>query len=62
MDAVYQNASVKAARHLIPFLILCYVVAYLDRVNAGFAALTMNKELGLTVPPSILLRADEQIE
>jgi MFS family permease len=48
MDAVYQNASVKAARHLIPFLILCYVVAYLDRVNAGFAALTMNKELGLT--------------
>ena len=48
MDAVYQNASAKAARRLIPFLILCYVVAYLDRVNAGLAALTMNKELGLT--------------
>jgi ACS family tartrate transporter-like MFS transporter len=48
MDAVYQNASGKAARRLVPFLILCYFVAYLDRVNSGFAALTMNKELGLT--------------
>jgi MFS transporter, ACS family, tartrate transporter len=48
MNAVYQNASRKAARRLIPFLILCYFVAYLDRVNAGFAALTMNKELRLT--------------
>src|SRR3984893_4048050 len=48
MNAVYQNASGKAAWRLIPFLILCYFVAYLDRVNAGFAALTMNKELGLT--------------
>ena len=33
---------------LVPFLILCYFVAYLDRVNVGFAALTMNKDLGLT--------------
>jgi MFS family permease len=48
MDTLYQKASSKAARRLIPFLILCYFVAYLDRVNAGFAALTMNKELGLT--------------
>jgi ACS family tartrate transporter-like MFS transporter len=48
MNTVYQNASGKAARRLIPFLILCYLVAFLDRVNVGFAALTMNKELGLT--------------
>jgi ACS family tartrate transporter-like MFS transporter len=41
-------ASRKAAWRLIPFLTLCYVVAFLDRVNVGFAALTMNKELGLT--------------
>jgi ACS family tartrate transporter-like MFS transporter len=27
---------------------LCYFVAYLDRVNVGFAALTMNKSLGIT--------------
>ena len=30
---------------LIPFLILAYFLAYLDRVNLGFAALTMNAEL-----------------
>jgi ACS family tartrate transporter-like MFS transporter len=42
------RASRKAAWRLIPFLILCFFVAYLDRVNVGFAALTMNKELGLT--------------
>ncbi|MEJ1977962.1 MAG: MFS transporter [Acetobacteraceae bacterium] len=33
---------------LVPFLILCYFVAYLDRVNVGFAALQMNKDLGLS--------------
>ena len=48
MNTVYEKASAKAAWRLIPFLILCYFVAYLDRVNAGFAALTMNKDLGLT--------------
>ena len=42
------RASRKAAWRLIPFLILCFFIAYLDRVNVGFAALTMNKELGLT--------------
>ena len=30
---------------IIPFLILAYFLAYLDRVNLGFAALTMNAEL-----------------
>ena len=38
----------KVSARLIPFLIVCYFVAYLDRVNVGFAALTMNKALGLT--------------
>lgn len=33
---------------IVPFLFLLYVVAYLDRINVGFAALTMNKELGIT--------------
>jgi MFS family permease len=47
-DKTARRASRKAAWRLIPFLTLCYVVAYLDRVNVGFAALTMNKELGLT--------------
>src|SRR5476651_2685878 len=38
----------KVSARLIPFLIVCYFIAYLDRVNVGFAALTMNKALGLT--------------
>jgi len=38
----------KAAQRLIPFMGLLYVVAFLDRVNVGFAALTMNKDLGFS--------------
>ena len=48
MDDLAKTASRKIALRLIPFLILCYFLAYLDRVNAGFAALTMNKDLGFT--------------
>ncbi|WP_432240858.1 MFS transporter [Herbaspirillum robiniae] len=43
-----QNTMKKVMRRLIPFILLCYVVSYLDRINVGFAALTMNKDLGLT--------------
>jgi ACS family tartrate transporter-like MFS transporter len=46
-----QSAITKAARRLLPFLCLCYVVNFLDRVNVGFAALAMNEDLGFT--PSI---------
>ncbi|MDE2516894.1 MAG: MFS transporter [Rhodospirillales bacterium] len=38
----------KVTRRIVPFLIVCYFAAYLDRVNVGFAALTMNKALGLS--------------
>lgn len=38
----------KLRRRLIPLLFLLYVVAYLDRVNIGFAALTMNAALAIT--------------
>ncbi|MGA2100564.1 MAG: MFS transporter [Candidatus Sulfotelmatobacter sp.] len=38
----------KVSLRLIPFMVLLYFVAFLDRVNVGFAALTMNKDLGLT--------------
>jgi ACS family tartrate transporter-like MFS transporter len=31
---------------LVPILMLCYFVAFLDRVNVGFAALQMNQDLG----------------
>ncbi|WP_231639186.1 MFS transporter [Sphingomonas profundi] len=36
----------KVSLRLIPFLMLCYAVAYLDRVNVGFAKLGMSEELG----------------
>jgi ACS family tartrate transporter-like MFS transporter len=38
----------KITWRLIPFLMLLYLVAFLDRINVGFAALTMNKDIGLT--------------
>jgi hypothetical protein len=47
-EKLARYASRKAARRLIPFLILCFLINWLDRNNMGFAALTMNKELGLT--------------
>jgi len=48
MDKQEQRAFAKAAWRLIPFMALLYVVSFLDRVNVGFAALTMNKDLGFT--------------
>jgi ACS family tartrate transporter-like MFS transporter len=39
---------------LIPFLVLAYFLSYLDRVNLGFAALTMNKELNFS--PTVFSR------
>lgn len=33
---------------LMPFLTLCYVIAYLDRVNVGFAKLQMSQQLGFS--------------
>jgi ACS family tartrate transporter-like MFS transporter len=38
----------RVARRLLPLLMACYFVAYLDRVNVGFASLTMNKALGFS--------------
>ena len=38
----------KVTLRLIPFLVLAYLLNYVDRVNLGFAALEMNRDLGLT--------------
>ncbi|MDR3537656.1 MAG: MFS transporter [Acetobacteraceae bacterium] len=38
----------KAARRILPIVMLCYIAAFLDRVNIGFAALTMNHDLGFS--------------
>ncbi len=38
----------KVRQRLLPFLAICFFANYLDRVNIGFAALQMNKDLGLS--------------
>jgi ACS family tartrate transporter-like MFS transporter len=43
-DALYRKVSLR----IIPFMILLYLVSFLDRVNVGFAALTMNADLGIS--------------
>src|SRR6516225_9264813 len=46
-DALFK----KCAWRLVPFVTLLYLVNFLDRLNVGFAALTMNKDLGFS--PSV---------
>jgi ACS family tartrate transporter-like MFS transporter len=45
---VESRTTTKLRHRLIPLLFFLYVVAYLDRINIGFAALTMNTDLGIT--------------
>jgi ACS family tartrate transporter-like MFS transporter len=47
MDVIERVTIGKVMKRLIPFLCFCYFIAYLDRVNVGFAALQMNGALGL---------------
>lgn len=43
-----RQTMARVARRLLPLLMACYFIAYLDRVNVGFASLTMNKALGFS--------------
>ncbi|MFJ3638204.1 MFS transporter [Streptomyces sp. NPDC090108] len=48
-DLTRENAVFrKVVRHIVPFLVLCYIVSYLDRVNVGFAKLQMSDDLGFS--------------
>ncbi len=48
-DSAYEAQTYrKVDLRLIPFLFLCYILAYLDRVNVGFAKLQMLKDLSLS--------------
>src|SRR6266700_7027826 len=38
----------KVRTRILPFLFLLYIICFLDRINIGFAALTMNEELAIT--------------
>ncbi|HEV7982759.1 MAG TPA: MFS transporter [Xanthobacteraceae bacterium] len=48
MDPQQEAVLEKIAWRIVPLLTLAYVVNYLDRTNIGFAALTMNQDLGFT--------------
>ena len=48
MDGLEARTMRHVLRRYVPLLIVCFVVSFLDRVNIGFAALTMNRELGFS--------------
>lgn len=48
MNDIESRVMRKILRRFVPLLTICFVVAFLDRVNVGFAALTMNRDIGLT--------------
>ncbi len=47
-EAALQSAVHKAALRFVPLLTIAYLFNYLDRTSLGFAALTMNQQLGLS--------------
>src|SRR6202048_2217789 len=47
-DSVLHSAVRKAALRFVPLLTIAYLFNYLDRTSLGFAALTMNQQLGLS--------------
>jgi MFS transporter, ACS family, tartrate transporter len=47
-NTVGRTTLAKITWRLIPFMFVLYIVAFLDRVNVGFAALQMNEDLGFS--------------
>lgn len=45
---IEQQTIKRVTRRMIPFLVLLFVVAFLDRNNVGFAALRMNEDIGIS--------------
>ena len=43
-----RRTIVKVSWRLLPLVVVAYLVAYIDRTNVAFAALTMNKDLGIS--------------
>src|SRR5215468_1072648 len=49
MDATLQRSTMrKVYLRLLPFAVLCYILAYIDRINVSFAALTMRDDIGMS--------------
>ncbi len=47
-EPIERETMRRVTRRLIPLLMICYFVGYLDRVNVSFASLTMNRDLHLS--------------
>lgn len=47
-DVVLERAVSKAARKIVPFLALMFVIAFLDRTNIGFAKAELQADTGLS--------------
>jgi len=46
--ALQRKVILKVSWRLLPLIVLCYLINYIDRTNVSFASLTMNKDIGLT--------------
>lgn len=47
-SAIERSAMFKVYMRLLPFTVIGYFLAYIDRINVSFAALTMNKDIGMS--------------
>lgn len=47
-QAIESSTVKKTMVRILPFVFICYVIAFLDRVNLGYAALEMNADLSLS--------------
>ncbi len=47
-ESLEKSAMRKIYFRLLPFLLLAYILAYIDRINVSFAALTMQGDLKMT--------------
>ncbi|USK60074.1 MFS transporter [Peribacillus asahii] len=48
ISAIEKRTVSKTMKRILPFILILYIIAYLDRVNLGFAALEMNADLALS--------------
>jgi len=48
MSEIERTTMARVTWRLLPFLLLLYIISWLDRVNVGFAKLQMNSDLGLS--------------
>ncbi|MFD2182147.1 MFS transporter [Rhodoplanes azumiensis] len=49
METDYRTSTMRKVKwRILPFLVLLYIIAFIDRSNIGFASLKMNADIGIT--------------